>query len=103
MAKARHINIVEFTKLQTVIFLSIGALCGILYSFGGLIIDTLVSLGMLSPESMGTPGLSYGTILAFGALIGIPLIFGVGKLGVKLILLFCSMRRGTVIITLSAS
>ena len=25
---------------------------------------------------MGTPGLSYGTILAFGALLGMPLIFG---------------------------
>jgi hypothetical protein len=46
-----------------------------------LLIDTLVSLEYLNPESMGTPGLSYGTILAFGALVGMPLICsGVGAL-----------------------
>ena len=55
----------------------LGLLAGVFYSFGGLIIDTLVSLGVLSPERMSTPGLSYGTILAFGALIGMPLIFAV--------------------------
>ena len=48
-------------------------LMGVLYSFGGLIIDTLVSLGWVSTDE--TPGLGYGSILAFGALIGMPLLF----------------------------
>ena len=51
----------------------IGLLCGILYSFGGLIIDALVSMGWITFPS--TPGLSFGTVLAFGALIGMPIIF----------------------------
>jgi|TARA_Y100000310_G_C20596076_1_gene770572 hypothetical protein len=51
----------------------VGLVAGIIYSFGGLIIDILVSLGWIT--STQTPGLSYGTILAFGALIGMPAIF----------------------------
>jgi len=47
----------------------LGLLAGILYSFGGLIIDILVSFGWIT--SSETPGLSYGTVFAFGALIGI--------------------------------
>ncbi|RNC89535.1 MAG: hypothetical protein ED555_08650 [Allomuricauda sp.] len=46
---------------------------GVLYSFGGLFIDTLVTLGWVSTDE--TPGLSYGSFLAFGALIGMPLLF----------------------------
>jgi len=38
-----------------------------------LIIDTLVNIGWISFPS--TPGLSFGSLLAFGALFGIPLIF----------------------------
>ena len=52
-----------------------GLACGVLYSFGGLAIDSLVTLGILDGEKFETPGLSYGTVLAFGALIGMPLIF----------------------------
>ena len=55
----------------------IGVLFGILYSFGGLLADASVSLGILSAEMMATSGLSYGTILAFGALIGMPVIFAI--------------------------
>ncbi len=55
--------------------LILGLAAGILYSFGGLIIDTLVSLEWIT--SSETPGLSYGTVLAFGALIGMPIIFAV--------------------------
>ncbi|MFQ5677381.1 MAG: hypothetical protein ACE5G1_15945, partial [bacterium] len=51
----------------------IGLILGILYSFGGLIIDALVSMGWIT--SAETPGLSFGTVLAFGALIGMPIIF----------------------------
>ena len=56
--------------------MKVGLVLGLIYSFGGLAIDTLVSLGYLDADDMGTPSLSYGTILAFGALLGMPLIFG---------------------------
>lgn len=58
----------------TVVGLLIGVFLGILYSFGGLILDALVSLELITSDE--TPGLSYGTVLAFGALIGMPIIFG---------------------------
>lgn len=70
----RKIKVFQFALFQAFLLFLIGVICGILYSFGGLIIDSMVSLGWLSPEKMETPGLSYGTILAFGALIGMPLI-----------------------------
>lgn len=60
---------------HTVLMGMVGLLCGITYAFGGLAIDTLVSLNWI--PSTETPGLSHGTILAFGALVGMPLI-GVG-------------------------
>lgn len=65
----------SFGKLQAFIMLFAGLLAGIVYSFGGLIIDTLVSLGWIT--SSETSGLSYGTVLAFGAVIGMPLIFAI--------------------------
>lgn len=75
MTKINRLNIFSFAKFQSVLFALLGLGAGFLYSFGGLLIDTLVSLGWYStPE---TPGLSIRTILAFGALIGIPLIFAV--------------------------
>jgi len=75
--KVSTIGVLSFAKLQTVILALLGLLAGILYSFGGLFIDTLVTLDLLSPEKMSTPGLSYGTVLAFGALLGMPAIFAV--------------------------
>ena len=42
----------------------VGLGCGVLYSFGGLVIDLL------------TIGLNRGTAMAFMALIGMPLLFG---------------------------
>jgi len=42
----------------------LGLVCGVLYSFGGLVVDLL------------TIGLNGGTLLAFGALLGMPLVFG---------------------------
>lgn len=63
----------SFGKLQAVIMLMVGLLAGILYSFGGLILDLLVSVGWITTSE--TSGLSYGTALAFGALLGMPLIF----------------------------
>ncbi len=66
---------IVFAQFQAFLLALIGLLAGIIYSFGGLIIDTLVSLGWISSNE--TPGLSYGTILAFGALIGMPVIFAI--------------------------
>ena len=42
----------------------IGLVCGLLYSFGGLLIDLI------------TTGPNRGTLLAFGAIIGMPVVFG---------------------------
>jgi len=75
MAKIKKIDVMSFGKLQAFIMLFAGLLAGIVYSFGGLIIDTLVSLGWIT--SSETSGLSYGTVLAFGAVIGMPLIFAI--------------------------
>ena len=50
----------------------IGLTAGVLYSFGGAIYDALVTSGWVTSTS--TPGLSFGTVLAFGALVGMPLI-----------------------------
>lgn len=69
-----RLNILTFARLQALLFGLIGMLLGVLYSFGGFLIDALVTLEFLSPEAMGTPGLSMGTALAFGALVGMPLI-----------------------------
>ena len=75
MEKVKQLKILSTAKFAAVIggFAGLGA--GILYSFGGLIIDTLVSIGWITTTE--TPGLSFGTVLAFGALIGMPLIFAV--------------------------
>jgi hypothetical protein len=73
MAKTRKIKILSFVKFQTTLGALIGLILGIIYSFGGLVVDTLVTIGWVSTTE--TPGLSYGTVLAFGALIGMPLIF----------------------------
>ena len=43
----------------------LGLVCGVLYSMGGLIIDLL------------TVGLNWGTAMAFGALVGMPVLFGI--------------------------
>ena len=42
----------------------LGLFCGVLYSFGGVVVDLL------------TIGLNWGTVMAFGALVGMPAIFG---------------------------
>ncbi|NND50896.1 MAG: hypothetical protein HKN54_00735 [Flavobacteriaceae bacterium] len=68
-------KLVQFVLVQTIVMEIIGLIAGILYAFGGLIIDALVSFGWITTNE--TPGLSYGTILAFGALVGMPLIFAI--------------------------
>lgn len=66
-------KITQFVLVQTIVMELIGLLAGILYAFGGFLIDALVSLGWITSNE--TPGLSYGTVLAFGALVGMPVIF----------------------------
>ena len=43
----------------------LGLVCGVLYSVGGFFVDLF------------TIGLNWGTVLAFGALVGMPVVFGV--------------------------
>jgi hypothetical protein len=73
MRRIKRIGVFSFAKFQAFLGAMIGLICGILYSFGGLIIDVLVTMGWMT--SSETPGLSIGTVLAFGAMIGMPIIF----------------------------
>ena len=76
MGAIKRLKIIPFAVFQGMLTSLLGLICGIIYSFGGLLIDAGVSVGWVSGESWGTPGLSFGTVLAFGALIGMPAIFG---------------------------
>lgn len=62
MKKDTRLSLIALTKLHVIVFTFVGLLAGILYSFGGLVYDA----------AMGSLG--YGTVLAFGALIGMPMI-----------------------------
>ena len=73
--KLSSISTFQIVKHHVLSLGFLGVIAGILYSFGGLIIDALVTLELF--ETYETPGLSFGTVLAFGALIGMPLI-GIG-------------------------
>ena len=77
MTQAHATGILSLAKIHAIALGFLGLVCGILYSFGGLAIDALVTLDLITTTE--TPGLSFGTVLAFGALIGMPVIFsGVG-------------------------
>ena len=73
MVKLQKIGVVSSVKVHVALMGILGLFCGIIYSFGGFIIDILVSVGWV--RSSDTPGLSDGTILAFGALIAMPVLF----------------------------
>ena len=73
MAKIRKVHELSLARFHGILFGVIGLGAGILYSFGGFIIDLSVTMGWIT--STETPGLSYGTVLAFGALVGMPIIF----------------------------
>jgi hypothetical protein len=97
MAKIKKIGVLSFAKLHTLLGAIVGLILGVLYSFGGLLIDALVTLGWITSQE--TPGLSYGTVLAFGALIGMPAIFAgfglaVGVIGAILYNLFARWFGG---------
>ena len=69
----KKLNILSFAKFQSLLFSLLGLVAGVIYSFGGLLIDSLISIGWYTTSE--TPGLSFGTVLAFGALVGMPIIF----------------------------
>mgnify|MGYP007077501458 CR=1 FL=1 len=71
---SRRILLIPFASLQARLFGLFGLVCGCIYAFGGFAIDALVTIGWMN--SVQTPGLSVGTILAFGALVGMPLVGG---------------------------
>ncbi len=54
---------------------AVGLIAGVCYSFGGAALDVLVTTGVITSAS--TPGVSWGTALAFMALIGMPFFFAV--------------------------
>jgi hypothetical protein len=95
--KITKVGILSLAKFQTILGALIGLLCGLIYSFGGLLVDTLVTLGWYATDE--TPGLSYGTVLAFGALVGMPLIFAtagfvLGLVGAFLFNIYTSVFGG---------
>lgn len=65
MLKIRKIKVLSLAKFQAILLSLIGCIAGVIYSIGGLIYDTF------------TVGLSFGTALAFFALMGMPLLFAV--------------------------
>jgi hypothetical protein len=95
LTKGKKINVLSFVRFQTIMGAIIGLIFGIVYSFGGLMVDALVSIGWVS--NIETPGLSYGTALAFGALVGMPIIFAIFGLILGLIeaFLFNILSRWT--------
>ena len=60
MARSKKIKVLSFAIFQGFLGTLLGLIAGICYSFGGLIIDVLVSMGWVTTSE--TPGLSYGTI-----------------------------------------
>ena len=73
----------------------VGLIAGVVYSFGGAIIDVLVSNEWMISAS--TPGVSSGTALAFLALIGMPVYFAVfGFIAGAIGALLCKLVEGRV-------
>tara|TARA_A100001037_G_C14931651_1_gene536332 strand:+ start:63 stop:383 length:321 start_codon:yes stop_codon:yes gene_type:complete len=67
------IEVLLFAKINAVVLGFLGLILGLLYSVGGLVIDILVSNGNINSNE--TSGLGIGTLLAFGAIIGMPFLF----------------------------
>ena len=59
------IRVLSFAKLQAILLSLLGLIAGIIYSVGGLIYDIF------------TVGLNFGSVLAFLALIGMPILFAI--------------------------
>ena len=87
MERSPAIRIIPFARFQALLTSFLGLIAGILYSFGGLVVDMLVSLDWIT--SSETPGLSVGTLMAFGALIGRPVIFAAFGFALGLVEAIC--------------
>ena len=77
------VSVLSSARLAAAVMGLAGMAAGMLYAFGGALYDTLVTLGWIASAESGTlstPGLGWGTVLAFGALIGMPVIFGAAGL-----------------------
>lgn len=64
MARLKRIGVLFSAILTGIMMTFVGLLAGILYAFGGFFLELV------------TGTLNSGTALAFGALIGMPVIFG---------------------------
>ena len=95
MTDYKSINVFSFTRFLSVMMGIVGLICGIIYAIGGFFVDVLVSLNILSAVAMSTPGLSWGTVLALGALLAMPLIgLATGLIaGITLSLLYNLLAR----------
>lgn len=99
MIKISRLGVFSFARFQALLAGLLGLLAGVLYSFGGLVIDALVTAGILDAAAMSTSGLSKGTLLAFGALLGMPVLFAlggfiVGILGARVFNVFARRFQG---------
>ena len=77
------VSVLSSARLAAAVMGLAGMAAGMLYAFGGALYDTLVTLGWIASAESGTlstPGLGWGTVLAFGALIGMPVIFAAAGL-----------------------
>ena len=82
--RVEQLSVLSFARFVALMGALIGLVCGVVYALGGLMIDLAITLSWARYPD--TPGLSFGTVLAFGALIGMPLIgaaiaFFLGALG----------------------
>lgn len=75
MQSPGSIGVFSVAARQAALMAVVGLVAGVLYSFGGAAVDVLVTTGVITSAS--TPGLSWGTALAFMALIGMPFFFAV--------------------------
>ena len=73
MSLSKKTNPLQLAKLQAVLFGLIGLCFGIYYSIGGMFIDILVSAEVLQAENWDTPGLTIGALMAYMALVAMPL------------------------------
>ena len=65
MAKLRRVGVMFLAKLFGLVMAAFGLFAGVIYSFGGAVIDIVT-----------THSVNGGTALAFLALVGMPAIFG---------------------------
>ena len=74
MTRITRLSAISLAKLLGLMMAALGFLTGVLYSFGGFLVE------------LSTGTLNSGTALAFLALIGMPLLFGLTGLVTGLVL-----------------